>query len=176
MSRNALTAATPFRSEDQAPGNHAKSVALLNEVLAHTLDLGLQARQDHWNVTGPNFVAVHEMLGRLVDDLDADSDLVAERIAQLGGVAEATTRAIEERSVLNAYPRAIGGQEYLWFLVDAIARVASLTGRVLHELSALADPVSVDILTEVLRGLEKWLWYADSHLDDKHRLRRTARV
>jgi len=176
MSRSALTTAIPFRSEDHAPGNHAKSVALLNEVLAHTLDLGLQARQAHWNVTGPNFVAVHEMLGRFVDDLDAYSDLVAERAVQLGGVAEATTRSIEERSVLNAFPHAIGGQEYLWFLVDAIARVASLTGRALHELSALADPVSVDILTEVLRGLEKWLWYADSHLDDKHRLRRTARV
>ncbi len=36
-------------------------LGLLNQQLADATDLACQAKQAHWNVKGPNFVALHEL-------------------------------------------------------------------------------------------------------------------
>jgi len=35
--------------------------ALLQERLAEAVDLVTQAKQAHWNVKGPNFIALHQL-------------------------------------------------------------------------------------------------------------------
>ncbi len=40
---------------------HREAIELLNQQLADGLDLALQAKQAHWNVKGPNFIALHEL-------------------------------------------------------------------------------------------------------------------
>jgi len=38
-------------------------IELPNRQLADVLDLGLQAKQSHWNVKGPHFIGLHELFG-----------------------------------------------------------------------------------------------------------------
>ncbi|PYJ59064.1 MAG: hypothetical protein DME24_14115 [Verrucomicrobia bacterium] len=38
-------------------------IELLNQQLADVLDLGLQAKQSHWNVKRPHFIGLHELFG-----------------------------------------------------------------------------------------------------------------
>lgn len=68
-------------SEDDATA----TVATLQQRLASLLDLQLTLKHVHWNVVGPDFIAVHEMIDPQVDQVRAMSDAVAERIATLGG-------------------------------------------------------------------------------------------
>ena len=79
-------------------------IALLNARLADSIDLSLAVKQAHWNLKGPTFIAVHELLDQLRANLDTNTDTVAERVAQLDGVALGTTQTVGDKSELPAYP------------------------------------------------------------------------
>src|SRR6266478_4188336 len=80
------------------------TVDLLNQQLADALDLALQTKQAHWNVKGPNFIALHELFDEIVDAAEEYMDLIAERVVQLGGTAEGTVQNAAKRSTLKEYP------------------------------------------------------------------------
>src|SRR5262245_39282905 len=66
------------------------AVTLLGQQLADALDLALQAKQAHWNVKGPTFIALHELFDTVVDEVFEYADDLAERAVQLGGTALGT--------------------------------------------------------------------------------------
>src|SRR5712691_3406551 len=43
------------------------TIDLLNQQLADVLDLGLQAKQAHWNVKGPHFIGLHELFDKVAE-------------------------------------------------------------------------------------------------------------
>src|SRR5208337_2236417 len=65
---------------------------LLNQRLADAVDLQSQMKQAHWNVKGPNFIGLHELFDQIDEAVESYVDLIAERVVQLGGVAEGTAR------------------------------------------------------------------------------------
>ena len=62
-----------------------KVIGILQERLSQEQEAALVLKHAHWNVAGPNFIAVHEMLDPQVDEVLAMADETAERIAALGG-------------------------------------------------------------------------------------------
>ena len=56
-----------------------KAIELLNQHLADVLDLGLQAKQAHWNVKGPHFIGLHELFDKVAEELEGFTDDIAER-------------------------------------------------------------------------------------------------
>ena len=62
-------------------------VQLLNQTLACTVDLRSQVKQACWNVKGHDVVLLHALFATMATELDAHTDLVAERLVVLGGVA-----------------------------------------------------------------------------------------
>ena len=92
-------------------------------------------------------------------------DLIAERIVQLGGIAEGTVRVAASRSRLDEYPLAIAeGTAH----VEAVARALSTFARearmTIEETAGLDDDDTADIFTEVSRGIDKWLWFVEAHV------------
>src|SRR5699024_7846245 len=57
----------------------------LQERLTDYNDRHLIVKRVHWNVVGPNFIAVHEIIAPQVDLVRGYADEVAERISTLGG-------------------------------------------------------------------------------------------
>src|SRR6478735_1994864 len=82
----------------------AKVAELLNLRLADCIDLQTQCKQAHWNVKGPQFIGLHKLFDDINEDVEEYVDLLAERVVQLGGVAEGTARVVAGRSVLTDYP------------------------------------------------------------------------
>jgi len=138
--------------------------ALLNQRLASAVDLQLQMKQAHWNVKGPSFIALHELFDK-VDEAVADYvDMIAERVVQLGGIAEGTVRIAALRTRLPEYPLEIAdGRAH----VEAVARALSTFGQearaTINEATELDDAGTADLFTEVSRGIDKWLWFVEAH-------------
>jgi starvation-inducible DNA-binding protein len=95
---------------------------LLNQRLADAVDLQTQMKQAHWNVKGPNFIGLHKLFDEINDEVEEYVDMIAERIVQLGGIAEGTARCAASRRGLDEYPLAIGIDTAH---VDAVSRVIS---------------------------------------------------
>jgi len=142
----------------------AQVVPLLNQRLAECVDLQTQCKQAHWNVKGPHFIALHELFDDVYAAVTEYVDLIAERVVQLGGVAEGTARIAAVRSALVDYPLTLQtGDEHVAALSDALATFGRLTRIGIEEMSTLEDADSADVLTEVSRGLDKWLWFVEAH-------------
>src|ERR1700683_4227534 len=92
-------------------------IKLLQERLNSLNDLALTLKHVHWNVTGPNFIAVHTMIDPQVDAVRAMADETAERIAALGASPVGTPGALVAQRDWDDY--SIGR-------ADAIAHLGAL--------------------------------------------------
>jgi starvation-inducible DNA-binding protein len=137
---------------------------LMNQRLADAVDLQMQMKQAHWNVKGPSFIGLHELFDKVDEAVEAYVDMIAERIVQLGGIAEGTVRVSAAKSRLAEYPLAIAdGLSH----VEAVARALSTFGyevrNTIAEAEDLDDADTADLFTEVSRGIDKWLWFVEAH-------------
>ena len=154
-----------FRTRNDLPaGTRAEAVGLLNQRLADAIDLQSMCKQAHWNVKGPQFIALHKLFDDVNGAVAEYVDLIAERIVQLGGVAEGTTRAVAERTALVEYPLTLSeGKDHVAALSDALAQFGRTARLGIDEMHELQDADSADILTEISRGIDKWLWFVEAH-------------
>jgi starvation-inducible DNA-binding protein len=142
---------------------------LLQERLADALDLQSQSKQAHWNVKGPSFIALHELFDKVYEHAGEYVDLLAERIVQLGGVAEGTLRAAAKRSRLPEYPLAIArGREHVEALSRALAYFGESARKAIDQTGEIGDAATADIFTEIVRGVDKDLWFVEAHAQAEH--------
>ncbi|MFI1002791.1 Dps family protein [Streptomyces galbus] len=171
--------AKDFTPKYTVPGIEREAAGRLIDVLRlrlHALnDLHLTLKHIHWNVVGPHFIAVHQMIDPQVDRVRDMADDVAERIAALGGVAQGTPGSLVKERTWDDY--SIGRE-------DAIAHLGALdvvyTG-LLEDLRTAVktvgeiDPATEDLLIEQLRDLEQFQWFVRAHLENAGGTLTTAR-
>jgi starvation-inducible DNA-binding protein len=154
-----------YETKNSLPAQtRASAVELLNRRLADCIDLQSQTKQAHWNVKGPHFIGLHKLFDEIYEATEEYIDLIAERVVQLGGIAEGTVRVCAERSSLNEYPLVISsGDEHVEALSNVLAEFSGKAREAIEELDDLGDPDSMDILTDISRGIDKWLWFVEAH-------------
>ena len=142
----------------------ANVVTLLNQRLADCIDLQSQCKQAHWNVKGPNFIALHTLFDEVSGDVEKYVDTLAERVVQLGGIADGTVRSVAARTQLLDYPPTLStGAQHVAALSDSLSQFGRTVRMGIEEMAELEDADSADILTEISRGLDKWLWFVEAH-------------
>ena len=140
-------------------------ITLCNARLADSVDLQTQVKQAHWNVKGPDFIALHKLFDDINEDVEEYVDLTAERVVQLGGIAEGTARLIVKSSKIPEYPTNIAdGHQHVDALSSALAAYGKLARAAIDEANKLGDADTADIFTEISRGVDKWLWFVEAHL------------
>lgn len=143
-----------------------KAIALLTARLADCLDLQSQVKQAHWNVKGPSFIALHELFDKVYADVADYTDLIAERAVQLGGIVHGTVRAAAKHSSLPEYPLNItAGSDHVDALSDTLAAFGKLAREASEQADDLDDADTADLFTNVSRGIDKWLWMVEAHLE-----------
>ncbi|HEY1066909.1 MAG TPA: DNA starvation/stationary phase protection protein Dps [Pirellulales bacterium] len=141
-----------------------KMVKLLNARLADLGDLQTQTKQAHWNVKGPHFIALHKLFDDIYAAVGEYVDLTAERLVQLGGTAMGTARLTAANSTLPEYPHDIyDGAAHVDALSTALATAGAHIRKAISEGEDADDPDTVDVLTEISRGLDQWLWFVEAH-------------
>lgn len=150
---------------DLAADVRGKVAELLNARLSDTVDLHLQAKQAHWNVKGPNFIALHELFDKLAEETEEYIDDMAERITALGGTAKGTAVVVAKTSQLEAYPLDIvNGRDHVVALAGAVAKTGKAVRAAIEAAGSLGDADTSDLFTGVSRGLDKWLWLLEAHI------------
>jgi starvation-inducible DNA-binding protein len=141
-------------------------VAILQARLVSLIDLGLTIKHVHWNVVGPHFIGVHQMLDPQAETVNELIDQVAERITTLGGSPDGRPGTIVAqrewddyslgRDLVDAHLAGLD-QVYIGVITshrDAIDKTEEL------------DPVTQDILIEQTETLEQFHWFVRAHLED----------
>ncbi len=156
------------QTRNALPSN-AKSVAidLLNARLADGIDLALATKQAHWNLKGPQFIGIHEMLDGFRTAQDDWNDTMAERAVQLGGTAIGTTQAVAAATKLPPYPTdTYKIADHLAALIDRYADYANALHENIDQADEAGDADTADIFTEVSRGIDKQLWFLEAHVQE----------
>lgn len=157
-----------FKTQNDLPSNtKAAAIALLNARLADSIDLALVTKQAHWNIKGPQFIAIHEMIDAFRTQLDDHVDTMAERVVQLGGTAMGTTQAVGKSTRLSPYPTDIYRiKDHLTALIERYAQAANAVRAGIREAAEMGDADTADIFTAFSRELDKVLWFLEAHLQE----------
>ena len=136
----------------------------LKVVLADSYALYLKTQNYHWNVEGPHFKAIHELLEDHYTDLAEAIDDIAEIIRALGAKAPGTWQAYE------ALTSIVGGDENAdaKTMLDHLAKDHELILKSLFsgvkEAQKVEDEVVVGALAERMTIHRKNLWMLKSML------------
>lgn len=142
-----------------------KVADLLQKQLSTYNDLHLTLKHVHWNVVGPNFIGVHEMIDPQVELVRGYADEVAERIATLGSSPQGTPGAILKDRTWDDY--SVGRDTVqahlaaLDLVYDGVIEDVRKAIGVTEEL----DPVTQDMLIGQAAELEKFQWFVRAHLE-----------
>jgi len=143
----------------------AEVAAVLQRRLDALNDLALTLKHVHWNVVGPHFIAVHEMIDPQVDAVRLMVDAIAERIATLGVAPIGTPGALVENRTWDDYSVGRAGAiEHLGAL-DEVYQSVIADHRAAAEEVEEADMVTNDLLIGHLHELELFHWLVRAHLE-----------
>jgi starvation-inducible DNA-binding protein len=144
------------------------SIDVLNARLADAIDLALLTKQAHWNLKGPQFIAIHEMLDQFRATLNTHVDTIAERAVQLGGMAQGTSQVVAGTSTLKPYPTDISKtKDHLAALIERYATAANAVREAIDQTEEAGDAGTADIFTAFSRELDKSLWFLEAHVQEK---------
>ncbi len=150
---------------DISKDTREQMISILNARLADSLDLKSQAKQAHWNVKGMSFIALHELFDQAATEVEAFTDLIAERVIILGGTAEGTVRVAAEKSSLSQYPMEItDGRDHVDALSSALADFGKKVRANIDEADEAGDKDTADLFTQVSAGIDKLLWFVEAHI------------
>jgi starvation-inducible DNA-binding protein len=140
-------------------------IQLLQQTLACTVDLRSQIKQACWNVKGHDLVLLQALFATMATELDAHTDLVAERLVVLGGVARGTVRTAATHSRLPEYPGAImDGDAHVRALAERFASYATALRADIAHATEVEEAGSAALYTDISRGVDQRLGFLDAYL------------
>jgi starvation-inducible DNA-binding protein len=150
---------------DLASTTRTTVIAALTPALATAIDLALAAKQAHWNVRGRQFAPLHALFDQVAVAAGDWADALAERIGQLGGVADGTLGAVARHTALAPYPvAATAGDDHVQAIAERLAGFAALSRAAIAATGEAGDAVTSDLFTELTAGADKQLWMVEVHL------------
>ena len=134
----------------------------LESLVPELVALTLNAKQVHWNVTGPGFLPLHTLTDELASDVAEWSDSVAERVMAVGSTVDARPSTVASTEIEIRSGR-IQDYEAAVALIEIVDRVSDSARKSLAALER-RDPVGHDMTVEILGGLDKYRWMLRARL------------
>lgn len=147
-----------------------EAISTINHTVAELFDLFGRIKQAHWNVRGTAFIGLHKLLDEFSATIMEHIDVAAERATALGGVVEGSLRESVRHSSLKKKeePTSISGMaDWINELADVHAVVGGNIRKAIKKISDLDDFGTADLLTDILRDLDKQLWLLEAHINQQ---------
>ena len=150
----------------------------LNKLLADVYVTFVQSRNFHWNVVGPNFMALHNKFKEIYEMTDTMGDDIAERIRALDGNPIATMAQWLEKASLKEVPTLLADEEMVVILINNLESIVSCmrelcedeedeteeTEQENNEVDVECDEATETMLGAQMQELEKQVWILRSFL------------
>jgi starvation-inducible DNA-binding protein len=150
---------------DLAAETREEMITMLNQELADMSDLYSQTKQAHWNVKGEQFIALHKLFDEFAEALAGYADEIAERAVQLGGTALGTNRMSAAQTRLTEYPtQPMDSMGHVEALIERYTMAAASTRAAIDTAEEYDDIDTVDMFSDISRGMDKWLWFLEAHV------------
>lgn len=164
MKAMTTTAIKTTTKNDLAESTREAMIEMLQQSTAEAVDLQTQAKLAHWNVKGPNFIALHELFDQAAGDVRNFSDDLAERLVQLGGLVEGNVQTVAKTTNLPVYSTEIqSGKDHVDAFSSALATFGAHVRANIDRADQAGDMDTADLFTEVSRGVDKLLWFVEAH-------------
>ncbi len=143
---------------------------VLQQRLYDLIDLASHAKQVHWTVQGREFLALHEFFDKVNAELNDHADIVAERIAALGGQVKGTIQAAAKDTHLPDYPLNIASTtNHIEAFSSSIFQLKILVRASVKTVAELNDNCSADLLSELSRKIDEISWMVGAQMEPKSR-------
>lgn len=142
-----------------------KLIEVLNAQLADTFDLFSQTKQAHWNVKGMDFMQLHELFDEGAALLIGYVDMLAERVTALAGEARGTVRMAAKNTTLEEFPEdTFQDETVVQVVAERWGAYAASTREAGDKAEQLKDMATNDLFIEIQRGVDKFLYFLDAHI------------
>ena len=130
----------------------------LSEIFLHTYQLLIKSHVYHWNVVGPLFKPIHELLEAHYNELFSATDIIAERIRSIGYLAPVQFSDISKFAPSAKELDHLSAEAMVEDLIVDHQRIAKMIRKCAEEADKGGDLVNADMLTARLTFHEKALW------------------
>ena len=149
-----------------SPEVKQKVVEIMQERLAEAADMYSQAKFAHWNVKGDNFYQLHLVFDSVAETIFPQIDQIAERLTQLGGVANGTVRQSAMVSKIPEYNvELIAGMDHVRALADALGHYTRDLREASDKIEDAGDDPTSDFFKQLVVEAEEQLYFLESHLE-----------
>jgi starvation-inducible DNA-binding protein len=170
VARNESSVTSTRQSPTTVPGLETATATTLIEQLQQLLvgyiDTALTLKHIHWNVVGPSFIGVHQMLDPQVAGVSAMVDSVAERIATLGGSPNGLPGNLVAGRHWDDYELGRADVQAHLAALDLVYSGLISSARDLIDPMEDLDPVTQDLVIGQIAVLEQYQWFVRAHLED----------
>ena len=136
----------------------------LSKILANYSFLSIKTQNYHWNVTGPNFMSLHQMFEDQYNDLTQATDEIAERIRALGSKTPATIAEYSKINILSEGNKDYAADEMINDLINSHEQIVVLLKDSIESASNHGDVATEDMLVGRLAEHEKVIWFLKSSI------------
>ncbi len=137
---------------DNSSERSQRLIKLCNDRLADAVDLQLQCKHAFWNTTA---LDLRELFDQVNESVGVYTDRIAERVVEIGGVANSTERVVPTWSNLLCAPDALC-RNHASTLAITLGSFAELASRAIDTSNQSSDSASADMFTEIAQGVDKW--------------------
>ena len=141
-------------------------VARMQVTLASASDMYSQSKFAHWNVKGDNFYQLHLVFDHVAKVIGKQADPIAERITQLGGIANGTIRQAGMGSILSEYAvDTVAGMDHVRALADSLGKYCACLRSASDEIDDIGDEPTSDFYNQLIVDAEEQLYFLESHIE-----------
>ncbi len=143
-----------------------KLVNTLQKFIADEMVLYMKLRNYHWNVTGPQFIALHELFEEQYTELATVIDDLAERVRSYGIRAIGTLKEVLDHTRLDETPEALpAARDMVADLVADHETLVRLYREGIEEANKHNSPGDEDLFTALLQDHQKKAWLLRAHIE-----------
>lgn len=145
--------------------NRKKMATTLNILLADEYVLYTKTYKFHWNLKSKHFGALHAFFQDQFEQIIKFVDAVAERIQQIGHVADGTLTEFLQKTTLTELPgHNPTDLEIMQLLLDDHESIVRNLRDIVSETTEFNDHGTNNFLTDLIEKHEKIAWMLRSHL------------